>query len=60
MMVVKKANKLLKDSHDATWYVPFTPEQVKSAIGNAGTFDPKHPDITKATLWQRIKQRFGR
>ena len=29
-------------------YVAFRPEQVKSAIGNQGTFDPNDPDITKA------------
>jgi hypothetical protein len=29
-------------------YVVFKPEQVKSAIGNNGDFDPTNPDITKA------------
>jgi hypothetical protein len=29
-------------------YVAFKPEQVKSAIGNSGKFDPTNPDITKA------------
>jgi hypothetical protein len=29
-------------------YVAFKPEQIKSAIGNQGTFDPNDPDITKA------------
>jgi len=29
-------------------YVAFKPEQVKSAIGNNGNFDPTDPDITKA------------
>lgn len=28
--------------------VAFHPEQIKSAIGNHGTFDPRNPDITKA------------
>jgi len=28
--------------------VAFRPEQIKSAIGNSGAFDPDHPDITKA------------
>ena len=28
--------------------VAFKPEQVKSAIGNQGTFDPTNPDMTKA------------
>ena len=26
-------------------YIAFDPEQIKSAIGNRGTFDPKNPDI---------------
>ena len=29
-------------------WVAFFPEQVKSAIGNRGTYDPTNPDITKA------------
>lgn len=29
-------------------YVVFKPEQIKSAIGNRGTFDPDDPDITKS------------
>ena len=28
-----------------TVYVAFRPEQIKSAVGNVGTFDPKNPDI---------------
>ena len=29
-------------------YIVLEPTQIKSAIGNRGTFDPKNPDITKA------------
>ena len=29
-------------------WVAFHPHQIKSAIGNRGTFDPREPDITKA------------
>lgn len=29
-------------------YIPFHPSQIKSAIGNKGTFDPKSPNITNA------------
>jgi GNAT superfamily N-acetyltransferase len=29
-------------------FVPFSPTQIKSAIGNEGTFDPTNPVITKA------------
>lgn len=28
-----------------THYIAFKPEQIKSAIGNVGTFDPQNPDI---------------
>jgi hypothetical protein len=31
---------------DSTTYIAFKPEQIKSAIGNVGTFDPRNPDIT--------------
>lgn len=31
--------------HAPTW-VAFEPEQIKSAIGNRGSFDPRSPDIT--------------
>ena len=34
---------------DGTAYVAFEPTQIKSAIGNRGTFDPTKPDITKAS-----------
>ena len=34
------------DGHDV--FVAFHPHQIKSAIGNRGTYDPKNPDITKA------------
>lgn len=29
-------------------YIAFNPSQIKSATGNAGTFDPENPDITKS------------
>jgi hypothetical protein len=29
-------------------YIAWFPEQIKSAIGNRGTYDPTNPDITKA------------
>ena len=29
-------------------YIAWFPEQIKSAIGNRGTYDPKNPDITMA------------
>lgn len=33
---------------DTVHYIAFKPEQVKSAIGNRGTFDPNDPDIAAA------------
>jgi len=36
------------DKDNAKEYVVFHPTQIKSAIGNQGTFDPNDPDITKA------------
>jgi len=35
----------MKFSGDKTIYVAFKPEQIKSATGNRGTFDPENPDI---------------
>ncbi len=35
-------------SKSATTYIAFSPTQIKSAIGNEGTFDPANPDITKS------------
>jgi len=33
---------------DGTAYVAFEPTQIKSAIGNRGTFDPTEPDLLKS------------
>lgn len=43
-----------------TEYVAFYPSQVKSAIGNDGSFDPNNPDITKAFNPQQPRDKFGR
>jgi hypothetical protein len=37
-----------RGSDNQTIYVAFFPEQIKSATGNRGTFDPTNPDITFA------------
>ena len=54
---------LVSDKGDGTVYVVFRPEQIKSAIGNRGTFDPKNPDIRFARgagqVVTDIKQRAG-
>ena len=34
-----------QDGSGPVQYIVFKPEQIKSATGNAGTFDPKNPDI---------------
>jgi GNAT superfamily N-acetyltransferase len=36
------------DGGDQSMVVALHPEQIKSAVGNVGTFDPTSPDITKA------------
>jgi len=36
------------DAEPATTYVSFRPNQIKSAIGNRGTYDPSNPDINMA------------
>jgi hypothetical protein len=36
-----------REGEGLSW-VPFSGTQIKSAIGNTGTFDPSDPDITKA------------
>jgi hypothetical protein len=35
-------------NQDRVDYLVFSPEQIKSAIGNSGAFDPANPDITKS------------
>lgn len=43
--------KIQKDPKYGDWYewVAFRPEQIKSATGNRGTFDPANPDIRYQT-----------
>jgi hypothetical protein len=36
------------NSHPSDIFAVFSPSQIKSAIGNQGTFDASNPDITKA------------
>ena len=54
----KGALKAKENGHDGVilmapgggidWAIPFSATQIKSAIGNAGTFDPANPDIRKS------------
>jgi hypothetical protein len=43
-----KLKKIIPTGEMQTHVVVFHPHQIKSAIGNRGTFDPREPDITKA------------
>ncbi len=36
---------IVRSSSGLTTYIAFRPEQIKSAIGNSGAFDPANPDI---------------
>jgi DNA topoisomerase-1 len=44
----KEVSDLFPHEHTLTEIVAFTPEQVKSATGNNGSFDPHSTDITKS------------
>lgn len=37
-----------RDGSGPVQYIVFRPEQIKSAIGNDGSFDPTNPDITRS------------
>jgi hypothetical protein len=41
-----EALEILPDARDS--FIAFRPEQIKSAIGNRGTFDPADPDISRS------------
>lgn len=43
--VKRSARSIDPEAESDTWVV-FRPEQIKSAIGNRGSFDPKDPNIT--------------
>lgn len=61
--VVAWKNKLMKEGYDGVLikdstsdflgkrddWVAFSPTQIKSAVGNQGSFDPNDPNITKST-----------
>jgi poly(A) polymerase len=49
--VYEKFGKGMKGvREDTVHYIAFQPNQIKSAIGNPGTFDPDHPNMTKDVL----------
>ena len=41
-------NSVASDGYQHATYVAFRPEQIKSAIGNNGNFDPANPDIRRS------------
>lgn len=53
---VKAAEQLGGEEYAADAYVAFRPEQIKSALGNVGSFDPTNPDIRFSRV-QDDKQR---
>lgn len=44
--IIDKSGKMGGEQHPV--YIPFEENQIKSAIGNRGTYDPQQKDITKA------------
>jgi len=54
--IVDTGGKMGGEGHDV--WIPFTSEQVKSAIGNNGSFDPANPDITKGYQGGKKKSQF--
>jgi hypothetical protein len=60
--VRKLLEKARSNGHDGfvvkgrtvTWWIAFNSQQIKSAIGNRGTFDPDNPDITASNRRQRL------
>jgi len=42
-----EAEKELRGVQNPTAYIAFEPTQIKSAIGNEGTFDPTNPELNK-------------
>lgn len=52
-VVVKLDDPAPDDGH--TVYIPFYPTQIKSAIGNRGSFDPEDPDIRHAFAGEKAE-----
>ena len=58
--VYKKFNRMHNTHPETTHYIAFSPEQVKSAIGNNGRYDRRKKDLTKASgggcrIWGRSR-----
>lgn len=50
-----EAQKSFREENAADSWIALDPRQVKSAVGNKGTFDPENPDITFAKGGRIIK-----
>jgi|GEM_PF-3349859 len=48
------------DGREQQYHVAFEPEQVKSAVGNSGDFDPANPDIRSKTAEENIAEDMDR
>lgn len=49
-IVFKTSGKDINGDTPASTFVAFRPTQIKSALGNRGTFDPSSPKITEAVM----------
>lgn len=47
IVVDNRDDMRMADGRNPTIFIAFNPTQIKSAIGNVGSFDPANPDITK-------------
>ena len=62
LSIKSEQDGLIRKREDGTTeYIVFQPEQIKSAIGNRGTFDPENPDIrySSRTGTPEFKRWFG-
>lgn len=44
-IIIRESQMDGRNKPSSAWYIVFDPSQIKSAIGNSGTFDPKDPRI---------------
>jgi hypothetical protein len=53
----KRATKMTGVMNDTTHYIVFSPEQIKSSIGNTGEFSLKNPDIRQSRAYSEDQER---
>lgn len=51
---------VILDDGDTQMYVAFNPNQIKSAVGNKGIYDPSNPNINEMTLYHGSPHKFDR